>query len=1326
MSDILHIGRSGLLAARTGLATTGENIANVDTEGFARREVLTRAQRDGGGVEVQDIRRVFDRLLADRQRDAVSAEGAATAFQYHVSTLEGRMLPGPGGIPDTLDGVFDALDALAQSPEDAGLRLAFFGAGEALVAQVNDLDAGLVAQRDGIEAERRVAVNEVNEILDSLVVLEAEIDRTPRPEDRNPLLDLRAAKLADLAERVPVSVELGDRDRATVEMGPGGPLLLSDEGAARLDLADSGRVKILPAEEDAPALILRPPSGRLAGLADAADVTAEARTDLGAWAQRLADEVNAIHGTGLTPDGIPGGAIFFAKGWTAELGALTRGNVFADVRVIDEDLMPAGPLTLIHDATLGRWQAVDGGGAVLGEGVDRVLVPGLEITINGTPLNGDRLELTQASSAGFFRMALRGPDDIAAGAPWITGAAAGNTGAATLSAATTPLPAGASPLDDLSAELVDGPVSFVSDGAVGFIPRGTGAAELAALARPATMEFAPLGGDDITDFSVTIGPDTFIFTPAVALGRDAFIAALNAGEIETAAGESLADTGFVAAAEPSDGLSLLSRTGASPDSASLTTTSGALPGLAIATAADAAEIALFTRDGRQISGAPLAPAEAAALLRPENGFAPDAVYVAPGVDSPEVESVSGGGDFALRVAPTGTGFTSWPVGFAQPETPARSLTLDSGSSTATVEVPAGASAAWMADLLGAGGAASARAETRIALALPTAGRLAFSLAAENDVAVPLDIDLSVGPGALASAINAQTGTTGIRAELSRDGARVELVQEDGADIRLSAVEHTAGAPVTFTRLGEDGTVLGSQTLTADGTENIAVRGSVTLRDEAPFSLTEGATVTAAARDAGIGGLTDVSRRAAGSEVVLRPEAALAGDIALRRVAVTGADGRVREAAADPAAGTGLAQSLARDLRETSPSSLIEGAVLAAPPEDGARMVVSLGSQSYAITMRDGVPVVEGPEPERISARFEPSGRFVLETNGGHLDGAALLLTDAAGEAARFGMSVADAPQTTVIGQPFDPASLPASFDIELAGTSYTVTVSAGAVVLPPTFPGTGVVNTTSGRVEISFDAREGALRIPADPAGADAGFDTLGAEARVQSDGVEIVATDGRALEVAALASGTGRTLRLGALPDEDVLVVLAGAANPRLSGTFSEGAPNPPARELRILDSDAGLVGLFDVGSGNSLGTRQLDAAGRATFGSLELILSGRAETGDTFSIVAGDGRSGDGRNVGALADLRQRDAETGFGGYRAGFSELQQDVGARVATGELRVASAENAREAADRAVSSLSGVDLDEEAARMLQQQQAYQANAQVIGVAREIFNTLLQAI
>ena len=47
------------------------------------------------------------------------------------------------------------------------------------------------------------------------------------------------------------------------------------------------------------------------------------------------------------------------------------------------------------------------------------------------------------------------------------------------------------------------------------------------------------------------------------------------------------------------------------------------------------------------------------------------------------------------------------------------------------------------------------------------------------------------------------------------------------------------------------------------------------------------------------------------------------------------------------------------------------------------------------------------------------------------------------------------------------------------------------------------------------------------------------------------------------------------------------------------------------------------------------------------------------------------------------------------------------------------------AEDAVLSTSGVSLDEEAAKMIQYQQAYQAAAQIISVANTLFDSLLSA-
>ena len=51
---------------------------------------------------------------------------------------------------------------------------------------------------------------------------------------------------------------------------------------------------------------------------------------------------------------------------------------------------------------------------------------------------------------------------------------------------------------------------------------------------------------------------------------------------------------------------------------------------------------------------------------------------------------------------------------------------------------------------------------------------------------------------------------------------------------------------------------------------------------------------------------------------------------------------------------------------------------------------------------------------------------------------------------------------------------------------------------------------------------------------------------------------------------------------------------------------------------------------------------------------------------------------------------------------------------------------REASVEAESAYSGVNLDTEAANLIQQQQAYQASARILSTARELFETLIQVV
>jgi flagellar hook-associated protein 1 FlgK len=75
--------------------------------------------------------------------------------------------------------------------------------------------------------------------------------------------------------------------------------------------------------------------------------------------------------------------------------------------------------------------------------------------------------------------------------------------------------------------------------------------------------------------------------------------------------------------------------------------------------------------------------------------------------------------------------------------------------------------------------------------------------------------------------------------------------------------------------------------------------------------------------------------------------------------------------------------------------------------------------------------------------------------------------------------------------------------------------------------------------------------------------------------------------------------------------------------------------------------------------------------------------------------------------------------------YAELVGEVGSRTRSAQSSADMSLRLYEDAERARNEMSGVNLDEEAARMLQYQQAYQAAAKVIATANEMFRSLLEA-
>ncbi len=113
-------------------------------------------------------------------------------------------------------------------------------------------------------------------------------------------------------------------------------------------------------------------------------------------------------------------------------------------------------------------------------------------------------------------------------------------------------------------------------------------------------------------------------------------------------------------------------------------------------------------------------------------------------------------------------------------------------------------------------------------------------------------------------------------------------------------------------------------------------------------------------------------------------------------------------------------------------------------------------------------------------------------------------------------------------------------------------------------------------------------------------------------------------------------------------------------------------------------------------------------------------AQPGDSFRIIATP--PGSAGNVNALALGRVRDTASPAGTLESAQDRLLADMGAAVADTRQLGDIAAAVRGDADLALAAVTAVNLDAEAAELTRLQAAYRANAQLLGVARDLFDTL----
>ena len=182
----------------------------------------------------------------------------------------------------------------------------------------------------------------------------------------------------------------------------------------------------------------------------------------------------------------------------------------------------------------------------------------------------------------------------------------------------------------------------------------------------------------------------------------------------------------------------------------------------------------------------------------------------------------------------------------------------------------------------------------------------------------------------------------------------------------------------------------------------------------------------------------------------------------------------------------------------------------------------------------------------------------------------------------------------------------------------------------------------------------------------------------------------------------------------------VSAALNPQLTATltFTSNTGNYDW-ELRDATTNA-LV---------SNGSATWQAGQSISLNGWQLDLNGVPKTGDTVQVQKTAFPAGNNGNAQALTDLRDmrmvgQTPSTSGVTITDAYANVMTDIGVRVQSAQMSADMSSAVANDAQAAVSERTGVNLDEEAARLIQFQQSYQAAAKMLQVAQSVMDTLLQ--
>ena len=883
MGSLFEIAKSGIQAYRQALSVTGQNIANVNTEGYSKRDVGLEelggiqggvtdvSDQTGLGVRVDEIRRSFNAYVNERLRNSHSGYEQLNQFSKEVALLENTLLPTGSDLSTFIGKFFSSLQELAASPEDSAPRVVAFEKGKDLSNAFNDYSQRLQTAQSGAFSQSKLSIDNINILSNQISDVNAKLKSAGATTSPNDLLDTRDLLMKELSKEVEYTSEYGSRGDVTIRLGNSGqgPILVSPNKAFNLrakvtENADFryafettvNNISIFIVEGTNETTTTQITGGKLAGLVNYYAYLQEVSSSIDDIAFRVANDFNAAQKNGKDLTGAIGNDMFLVGLPKIEKSLISGSNLDVKIDQLKSVYKLDNEIELNFDGS--KWKD-NNNNVYQGNSFN---INGLAITLNGQAKKGDIFTIIPNNNlAGSLKFNLKSGNEFAASAFKLAESNTGNlgTGELKIEGNYQDPPLEIAKLEDIfvKSENTLLATSFLKNGAIASIGKNIKEVNLRSFSLQPQLSFV-ISDDQaktINSFDMTLanGNTVSITFNSSDLGHTVasvkdLADILNSGI--TPGGNSFSFASYGLVASGADGALTVASNDQNFTSSSISTrSSGTLNGIIKNPTASellATDINIFTREGMHIAGTPLKLEEYSALINKNNGFLNDAEYNAQYINQDyrnvEITRGSNESDFSL--------FTGHSASRSANPIVSQTLSIDTfndGITDTTLSIPVSSSTAFTLKEFNENASKTgiiAEAVTRVMLDpiedIAVSGTMSMSIS--SGVKDAVSVSATILPNDmtnLVSELNKVSELTGVKAILFSDKKRVILENVHGDDIKISDFVAPGATETTATVLDQIyRSTTSSITLGSTSSNNSAVfTGTIKLHSPVDFAIT---------------------------------------------------------------------------------------------------------------------------------------------------------------------------------------------------------------------------------------------------------------------------------------------------------------------------------------------------------------------------------------------------------------------------------------------------------------------------------------------------------